>query len=277
MLGWLVIELAGDEADVVVLMHGVDPHAWEPSARDVEALLGADLVVANGLGLEAALHETLEQAEAEGVAIFEATDHVVVRASGATGHGDEAGEDAEAHQEDPVEDAHDHGAGDPHFWLDPLAMRDVALALAPVLEAAGIEVADRGEGLAAALEGLEAEARRTMDTVPTERRKLVTGHESMGYFADRFGFALVGVIVPGLSTQGEASAGELSELIETIRLEAVPAIFAELGTPQPVAAAVAAETGAKVIELPTEQLPEDGSYVTFIRTISTQVAQALAG
>ena len=71
-----------------------------------------------------------------------------------------------------------------------------------------------------------------LDAVPPEARKLVSGHESLGYFADRYGFELVGAIVPGLSSQGEASAGELAELIETIRREEVPAIFVELGTPR---------------------------------------------
>ena len=82
MLGWLVDELAGDEADVIVLMHGVDPHGWEPSARDVETILGADLVVANGLDLEEGLHDILEQVETSGVPLFAATDHITVREAG---------------------------------------------------------------------------------------------------------------------------------------------------------------------------------------------------
>ncbi len=82
MLGWLVDELAGDGADVIVLMHGVDPHGWEPSARDVETILGADLVVANGLDLEEGLHDILEQVEASGVPLFAATDHITVREAG---------------------------------------------------------------------------------------------------------------------------------------------------------------------------------------------------
>jgi zinc/manganese transport system substrate-binding protein len=252
MLGWLVGELVPGEADVAVLMHGVDPHAWEPSARDIEAFFGADLIVTNGLGLEAGLHDALEEAKSEGIPIFEATQHITVRQS----------------------EAHD-AVGDPHFWLDPLAMREVARALVPTLGNVGVDVGDRGDVVAATLYGLWAEAGTILNAVPPEARKLVSGHESLGYFADRYGFELIGAIVPGLSSQGEGSAGELAELIETIRREQVPAIFTELGTPAAVVDAVAAETGAKVVELPTEQLPADGSYETFLKTIATRIAGAL--
>jgi zinc/manganese transport system substrate-binding protein len=268
MLGWLVDEVAADGADVIVLMHGVDPHAWEPSARDVEMTLGADLVVANGLGLEEGLHDVLEQVEASGVPVFQASDHITVREAG-VGLGEEV--DPEASDEDEA-----HAGGDPHLWLDPLAMRDVTIALVPVLEATGVSVGERGVALVRTLEQLDAEARTVLSVVPTERRRLVTGHESLGYFADRYGFELVGAVVPGFSSQGEVSAGALADLVETIRDAGVPAIFTEVGTPVSVAAAVAAETGAVIVELPTEQLPEDGSYLSFIRLISTRVAEALS-
>jgi zinc/manganese transport system substrate-binding protein len=268
MLGWLVDELAGDGADVIVLMHGVDPHGWEPSARDVETILGADLVVANGLDLEEGLHDILEQVETSGVPLFAATDHITVREAGI---GDEEPADHEASDED-----HAHTGGDPHFWLDPLAMRDVAVALVPVLEEAGVSAVERRDALVSVLEQLDAEARTILSVVPPERRRLVTGHESLGYFADRYGFELVGAVVPGFSSQGEVSAGRLAELNETIRASGVGAIFSEVGTPASVAEAVAAETGAAVVELPTEQVPEDGSYLSFIRLISTRVADALS-
>ena len=154
-------------------------------------------------------------------------------------------------------------------------MRDVAVALVPVLEECGVSVDGRGDALVSTLEQLDGEARTVMSVVPLERRRLVTGHESLGYFADRHSFELIGAVVPGFSSQGEVSAGELAELVETIRDSGVTAIFTELRTPVSVAAAVAAETGAVIVELPTEQLPEDGSYLSFIRLISTRVAEAL--
>jgi zinc/manganese transport system substrate-binding protein len=264
MLGWLVSRLAPTDAELVVLMNGVDPHAWEPSARDIEQLAEADLVVTNGLGLEATLDDALREARADGTPIFTASDYVTVRATEEDGHDGTDGADEE------------HAAGDPHFWLDPIAMRDVARGLGRALETAGVAVDGRADALAADLDVLDLEARAILDVVPSEDRKLVTGHESMGYFAERYGFRLIGALIPGPSSQGEVSAGELAALVETIRREGVPAIFAERGTPRRVVDVVAEETGARVIELAPEQLPPDGSYGTFIRRISMTIADALA-
>lgn len=256
VLGAVVQDLVGDRATVNVLMgNGVDPHDWSPSARDIEAVNRADLVVANGLGLEEGLHDVLEQAAASGVPVFEATDHIAVRALG--------------------EDEHDHGGLDPHFWVDPISVRDVVLALGPVVAGIGIDVSDRQADLVSRLEALDTEARTILDVVPQDRRELVTGHESMGYFADRYGFELIGAVIPSLSSQGEVSAAQLSALAEEIRVHGVPAIFTEIGTPQAVADAIASETGVTVVQLPSHNLPADGSYATFIGDIATAIAGAL--
>ena len=83
VLGSVVRDLVGDRATVTVLMgNGVDPHDWSPSAQDIETVYAADLVVANGLGLEEGLHDALEEAEAKGIRVFEATDHIDVRELG---------------------------------------------------------------------------------------------------------------------------------------------------------------------------------------------------
>lgn len=264
VLGAVVQDLVGDRAAVRVLMgNGVDPHDWSPSARDVEAIHGADLVVVNGLGLEAGLHDALEEAAADGVRVFEATDHITVRAmDGGLGHQDE-------HASDGL------GAPDPHFWLDPLSMRDMVVALGSVVAGLGVDVTDRQADLVTRLEALDTEVRTTLAVVPPERRLLVTGHESMGYFADRYGFQLMGAVIPGLSSLGEISAGQLAAIVATIREHGVPAILTEIGTPQAVVDAVAAETGVRVVQLPSHALPADGSYVTFIRDIAAAVTTAL--
>ena len=255
VLGAVVTELVGDHAAVTVLMaNGVDPHDWSPSAKDIERVMNADIVVANGLGLEEGLAKTLEEAEKAGVAVFRATDHIQVR---------ELAEES------------DHAGGDPHFWVDPISMRDVVAALATELAAAGIDVADRSADLQQRLVDLDAEARETLAVVPETGRKLVTGHESMGYFADRYGFQIVGTVIPGLSSQGEVSAGELAALKAQIEAEGVWAIFTEIGTPAAVVEAVGRETGVEVVELPSHTLPDDGSYFTFIRQIASDVAGAL--
>ena len=258
ILGAVVADLVGDRAAVTILMgNGVDPHDWSPSAKDIERVEKADLVVANGLNLEEGLEKPLAEAEMRGVVVFRATDHVTVRQSGAeAGNGHEAG-------------------GDPHFWVDPLAMRDVVLALAPALGSVGIDVADRAPALGTSLADLDAATRATLAVVPEARRLLVTGHESMGYFANRYGFRLVGAVVPGLTSQGEVAAGQLADLRAAIEAEGVTVIFTEIGTPAAVVEAIGRETGAAVVELPSHTLPANGSYATFIGQIATAIATAL--
>jgi zinc/manganese transport system substrate-binding protein len=268
VLGAVVADLVGDAAKVTVLMgDGVDPHDWAPSARDIESVMNADLVVANGMDLEEGLIDVLEQAEGDGVPVFHATDHITVRDLGEDGQGEE--------DEHGDEDEHGHEAGDPHFWVDPISMRDVVTALGVTLAEVGIDVTDRADDLAGRLTELDEETRTTLDVVPADGRKLVTGHESMGYFADRYDFALVGAVVPGLSSQGEVSAGELAALRDEVVAEGVPAIFTEVGTPAAVVEAIGQEAGVQVVELPSHNLPEDGSYFSFIRAISSAIAGAL--
>jgi zinc/manganese transport system substrate-binding protein len=265
VLGAVVKELVGDAARVEVLMpNGADPHEWSPSARDVERLQSADVVVENGLGLEGSLQDAVAAARANGVVVFSAGDHVRVRHVG-------AGEGVDLSDADQKP-----GASDPHLWMDPLAMRDVVTALSPVLASAGIDVGLRTAGVAGELEALDAEVRDGLAVVPPERRKLVTGHESLGYFADRYGFTVVGTVVPGVSSQGEPSAGDLARLTATLKAQHVPALFSEVGTPRSVVRAVASDTGAAVIELSTHSLPADGSYRTFLLDIAKRIVGGLA-
>jgi zinc/manganese transport system substrate-binding protein len=176
---------------------------------------------------------------------------------------------------DPADPDQAAGAGDPHVWTDPLTMRKALEALAPVLEELGIDAASRTAEEGAGLEALDAELRGVLAAVPAERRKLVTGHESLGYFADRYGFSVIGAVVPGLSSQGEPSAADLAALSTTIRTSGVRTIFVEVGTPAQVAEAIGRETGVDVVELTTHALPADGSYATFMRDLAAGVAAGL--
>ena len=300
VLGAVVSELVGDAAEVVVIMpNGVDPHDYRPSARDVETISSADFVVVNGLGLEESLLDAIEQAEAAGVPVFEATDAITVRSfgEGTTGHGDHKHDDGHDHDEghehaeepataeggspDEAEshdgaDAHGHGAGDPHFWVDPVAMNDVVRALTVELTAElGLDLAATSAALQAELTELDARTRETLSVIPPERRLLVTGHESMGYFADRYDFELVGALIPATTSQAAPSAAELADLRQQIQTLGVPVIFNELGTPPALSRAISEETGVRVIELGTHSLPEDGSYVTFIDEIAGRIAEGL--
>jgi zinc/manganese transport system substrate-binding protein len=108
-----------------------------------------------------------------------------------------------------------------------------------------------------------------------ENRKLVTGHESMGYFAQRYGFQLTGVIMPSLSTQAAVSVADLAELKKIIMATHVKTIFSELGTSQAIAQTIAYETGVSVVELSTHVLPPDGSYYTFMEDVANTIANSL--
>jgi zinc/manganese transport system substrate-binding protein len=267
VLGSLVGDLVGDAAEVRVIMPGgADPHEFQPSAKDAEALTSADLVVENGLGLEEGLEDSLARVRDDGVPVFTVTDHATLR---------EVGEDEAAGGEHGEED---HGAQDPHVWMDPLAMSEAMAALAPVVERElGIDVSARAADLDARLQTLNAELEDSLATIPQDRRRLVTGHESMGYFADRYGFEVTGALVPSLSTQAQASASALATLRDQVRAQGVPAIFNEIGTPDGVAEAIADETGARVVDVPTHALPDDGSYFTFMREVAAAVTDGLGG
>jgi zinc/manganese transport system substrate-binding protein len=267
LLGAIVRDVVGGAAEVdVVMPNGADPHDVAPSARDVETLTHADLVVENGLGLEQGLEEALDEARRAGVPVFTATDHVRLRHPG---EGEEAEEDGDH--------GHDHGLEDPHIWMDPLAMRDVVAALAPAAGAAiGADLAAPAAREERRLVALTNEIRRDLAPIPAGRRRLVTGHDSMGYFADRFGFALVGSIIPSFSSQAEVSAGELARLKRRVEGLGAPAVFTELGTPPNVAEALAGELGIRVVEVPSHTLPENGGYAGFMRSVAGAVLEGLA-
>ncbi len=265
ILGAVVKDLVGDTANVVVPMpNGQDPHEWEPSAKDIETLNKADLIVQNGLDLEGGMQKTLAEAQKRGVRFFTASDHITIRKVG-PGEGLPTGDPDQA-----------VGAEDPHLWMDPLTMKMVVDALAVQLKTdLGIVVADRAKDLDTRLDALNKEVADQVATVPPANRKLVTGHESLGYFAQRYGFKLVGAIIPSLTSQAEVSAADLAALKKQVQENQVKAIFTELGTPPAVATAIGKETGVKVIELTTHSLPADDSYFTFMRNIAKVITGAL--
>jgi zinc/manganese transport system substrate-binding protein len=263
VLGSVVEELIGDKATVVVSMpNGLDPHEWEPSAKDIETINKADLVIENGLGLEGGMEKTLQTAKDRGVKFFTASDYIAIRHVG-PGEGIPSGDPDQA-----------IGAADPHLWMDPLTIKSVVDALVPALKS-DLDIDVSAESLDQRLDALSNEVAADVAAIPEADRKLVTGHESMGYFAQRYGFKLVGVIIPSLSSQAEVSAGDLAALKTVIEQNQVKAIFTELGTPAAVVNAIGQETNVKVVELTTHSLPSDGSYFTFMRNLATTITSAL--
>lgn len=271
VLGSVVADLVGEAADVTVLMpDGVDPHEWEPSPRDIEAVANATVVVSNGFGLEESLVDIIE---AEAARHVEAAQFVTPRLLGDDDSGDDHAD--ESGDEHSADDGHDH-AEDPHLWMDPLAMRDVVIGIAPLLADAGIDVSARVDDVAGDLERLAAEVDDVVAVLAADQRRLVTGHESLGWFADRFGFDLVGAVVPSLTSQAEASAGDLAALDQVIEETGVPTIFTELGTPPEVVEAIADATGVDVVEIATHDMPDDGQYATFVLDIAERIVTGLS-
>jgi zinc/manganese transport system substrate-binding protein len=204
------------------------------------------------------------QAEAAGVRRFVAADHLALRHVG-------AGEGTNPSDPDQAK-----GAADPHLWMDPLTVRQAMDALAAELPAdLRIDVSGRQRDLDARLAALDGEVAGILSAIPDAHRTLVTGHESMGYFAQRYRLRLVGAIVPSLTSAAAPAAADLAALADQVKALGVPAIFTELGTSPDVAQALASETGARVVELATHVLPVDGSYSTFMTTIAHLVADNL--
>lgn len=280
VLGDVVSQLVGDAATVqVVIPNGQDPHDYAPSAQDVELMRGAALVVANGLDLEEGLEDALHDIEDDAIPVFFATDHITLRelseeekALEEASHSEEGGDD-HGH-----EDEHGHGTEDPHIWTDPLAMKEMSVALAAELETQlGVQLDDRLAAVQAEMDALDAEVREIMSAVPAGECKLVTGHESLGYFADRYGCELIGAVIPSLSSTAEASAKDLAELTEVASAAGVTAIFTEVGTPAQVAEQVASSVGVELIELPSHNLPDSGGYQAFVNDLATKIANGLTG
>jgi zinc/manganese transport system substrate-binding protein len=265
ILGSVVKDLVGDAFDVVVsIPDGLDPHEWEPSAKDIEAIDSAALVVENGLGLEEGMKKALAQAREAGVHFFTASDHVVVRRVG-------KGEGVSANDGDQT-----IGARDPHLWTDPLAVKAAADSLADAIKADfGVDLGARREDLDARLIALDQEISGMVAKLPLERRALVTGHESLGYFASRYGFRLVGAVLPSLSSQAESSAADLALLKKLIALNGVPAVFIESGSNSKVAQALAKDAGAVAVPLAMHSLPKGGGYAEYLRGLASAITGAL--
>jgi zinc/manganese transport system substrate-binding protein len=238
---------------------GGDSHDFAPSSQQLARLGQADLVVANGLNLEESMVDLLDSLRADGVEVIELAPLVDPIPFVEPESNEENGQD-----EDDGDDVGDeHEAADPHFWNDPIRVGDAALALAASLEESdpGGGWLARAEAYADEMSAVDTTIRALVENVPETSRRLVTNHEAFGYFADRYGFELIGVVIPGGSTLAEPSSAELAELVEVMENEGVRVIFAETSQTTTLADAVAAELGAdvEVVELFTESLGPPGS------------------
>ena len=267
--------IAGDELDVRCLLPvGIDPHSYEPTPADVRLLAHADLVIENGLGLESWSRKLVAQSGYKGrvVQAGQNLPHPVFV---------EAGHD---HNHQHEHDEHEHTTGqiDPHAWHDVRNVQHFVVVIAEALRVRFPGSAAAIEGNAAAytseLSKLHSYAAEQLGSIPPERRKLATSHDSLRYLAHAYGLQIVPIA--GLQPQREPSAKELAALIKRIRAEKVRAVFFE-GTSNPkLSRVVAEEANLPVLEsLYTDSLGAEGSsgatYLGMFRSNVDTLVRAL--
>ena len=250
--------VVGDRAQVESLLPvGADPHAYQVTPTDVAKVSESDVLIQNGIEYEHFLETILENADGERITVT-ATD-------GLTPHFLDG------------ESADEHGAGDPHMWLDP----NLVVTYVENIRAGMIQADPEGEATyranadayIAQLRDLDAWIQAQVETIPAERRLLVTNHESLGYFAERYGFTIVETILTSFSSDASASAQEIAATVDAIKASGAPAIF--LGDVENVTLAnqIASETGAKVVaDLHLESLTEGAPAATYIEMMKYNVS-----
>lgn len=262
--------VAGSRVKVDSLLPiGADPHAYQPAPADVAKIADSKLVILNGVEYEHFIEPLLENAGGERL--------VVEAAAGLEPH------TAEEHVEEPNSaDEHTHEAGDPHMWLDPnlvITYVDNIRAGLTEIDPAGAETYQaNADAYVAQLAGLDQWIIEQVSTIPVGRRMLVTNHEALGYFAERYGFKVVGAIIPSLSTDAGTSAKELSALIEVVKNSGAPAIFlGEVESPD-LAGQIAAETNVKIVDnLYLETLTDGAPAPTYVDMMKHNVSRIVEG
>jgi ABC-type Zn uptake system ZnuABC Zn-binding protein ZnuA len=255
--------VAGNRAKVDSLIPvGLDPHSFEPTPQDVARIAECNVLIVNGAGVEAWLNSVLENAGGTRI--------VVVASTGLTSRDPQEGELVERN--------------DPHFWLDPTKMVAYVENIRTGLSQADPEGANIYSENAAAyklkLNELDRWIQDQVNQIPTEKRLLVTNHETFGYFADRYGFRVVGTVIPSVSTDASPSAQQMAQLVDQIRSSGAPAIFLETGANTQLADQIVQETGIKIItDLYTHSISDPrGSaptYLDMLRFDTKTIVEAL--
>ncbi|MGW3349694.1 zinc ABC transporter substrate-binding protein AztC [Nonomuraea rubra] len=268
ILGDVTRAVAGGEAEVTVLMKpDSDPHSFGVSAQEAARIEAADLIVYNGLGLEEGVLRNVEAARKGGVPALAVAERV-----------------------EPITFTADETAGqpDPHFWTDPARMaRAVDLIAEQVV--AHVDGVDAAAVRAAAaayrgqVEQLDAWVGQQVATVPDQARRLVTNHHVLGYFARRYGFEVVGAVIPSGTTLASPSASDLKSLRDTIRRTGVKAIFADSSQPDRLAQVLASEAGVDVQVVPlfseslSRRTPGAATYLEMVRSNTKAIVDGLNG
>ena len=278
ILGDLVKNVGGEVVEVTTLIGpGVDAHTYDPAPPDLVVLTKADVIFENGLGFEPWLDRFFASAQPSGARVV-VTEGITSREAGADEHEGEV----------QVEDGgSEHGQFDPHVWHDVANVVVMVGNIRDALVAADPARAELYEANAAAyiaeLEALDASIREQVGTLPQERRKLVTSHDTFGYFAGAYGFEVLGTALGSLSTEaGDPSARDIATLITEIEEAGGPAIFAENVANPDLMESIAAEAGVELAPpLYTDALGPPGSpgetYMGMMQSNVTTIVDALNG
>jgi ABC-type Zn uptake system ZnuABC Zn-binding protein ZnuA len=238
IVGDFARQVGGERVAVeLILEPNVDAHDFEPAPSDIEAIRTADIVVRNGAGLESWFDDTIE-ASGTDAALVDASDGIELHEGGhdhAHGQG-HSGDD-------------DDGDLDPHIWHDPRNAMQMAATIARAFSAADPEGASVYDANLARYtsELQELDAEIEAETATLSDKKLVTNHDAFGYYADRYGFEIVGSVIPSFDSSAELSAADVDELVTAIESEGVKAVFSETSLPGDAARAIADEAGVAVV------------------------------
>jgi manganese/zinc/iron transport system substrate-binding protein len=215
MIGDIVKNVGGDYVEVISLMGpGVDPHLYKASEGDVQRLQNANLIFYNGLHLEAQMGEALEKMNEFGVTTVAVTNKIDPALLNA-----------------PPEFK---GNYDPHVWFDVSmwmkAVEQVRETLVETDPAHRSEYEANAEAYLNQLEELHQYVLTQAQTIPVEKRVLITAHDAFNYFGEAYGFEVRGL--QGISTEAQAGTGDVQELVNFIVERQIPAIFVESSVPQ---------------------------------------------
>jgi zinc/manganese transport system substrate-binding protein/manganese/iron transport system substrate-binding protein len=222
--------VGGDRVQVTQLLKpNVDPHDYEPSPADIKAIGAAEILVANGVGLEKWLDRTIASADFRGIRVDTSQD-VKIR---------------------PGNDAEEEKGGDPHIWHNPLNAKIMATNIEKAFiarDTAGSAAYQANlAAYAGRLDALDADITRQISALPPDARKLVTNHDAFGYYIDRYKMIFVGSVIPSFDTSAELSGRDIDNLVSEIRKTGTKAIFSESSLPPNTAETIAREAGVKVV------------------------------
>ena len=252
--------VAGDRVSVESLLPvGADPHSYQPTPQDVARIEQSKLLIVNGAEYEHFLEPLLDAKRAGG-------EREIIEASA----GLSPGKDAES----------EHGV-DPHLWLDPnnviVYVENIREGLTHYDPDGAAIYQSNAEAYVAELKNLDAWIVEQVNQIPSENRLLVTNHESLGYFADRYGFTIVGTVIESVSTDASPSAQQMAGLIDRIKSTGAPAIFLDAGDNPTLAQQIAGETGVRVVaDLRLESLTNGAPAATYIDMMKHNVTQIVS-